>query len=151
MPEVFDCRMCGYCCEGQGGIVVSPTDLDRICQHLELDSTTFTERYGCVQNGKLKVRTGDDGFCIFFEKGRGCGVHVAKPDICRAWPFFRGNMIDSESFFLAKEYCAGICRESTHAEFVVAGKKYLQDNALQASNAKTEAHALFSLDTKIVK
>ncbi len=151
MTSVFDCRMCGGCCEGKGGIVVSPTDLKRICLHLDVDADTFEQRYGCIQNGKLKVRTGDDGFCIFFVQGAGCAVHIAKPDICRAWPFFRGNMIDNESFFLAKDYCAGIRPDSTHAEFVAEGLLYLQENSLQAQNTKTEAHALFPLDVKIGK
>lgn len=26
---VFECRMCGHCCEGSGGIVVSPADVGR--------------------------------------------------------------------------------------------------------------------------
>ena len=26
--------MCGHCCEGRGGIVVSPTDLARLASHM---------------------------------------------------------------------------------------------------------------------
>ena len=33
---VFNCRMCGHCCEGRGGIVVSPTDLARLAAHMGL-------------------------------------------------------------------------------------------------------------------
>ncbi len=143
--SVFECTMCGQCCEGQGGIVVSPSDLVRICDHLQLDAEEFREKYGIVHNGKLKVRSGDDDFCIFFKAGVGCGVHVARPDICRAWPFFRGNMLDNESFFLAKDYCPGIGKESTHEEFVQEGLEYLQENTLNAQDATKEANALFSI------
>ncbi len=139
---VFECTMCGQCCEGQGGIVVSPTDLARLCEHFQIDAEAFEVQYGCVQNGKLKVRTGEDNFCIFFKEGVGCAAHVARPDICRAWPFFRGNMVDNESFYLAKDYCPGIKPTSTHDAFVAEGALYLQEHGLQASNAKTEAHAL---------
>ncbi len=139
----FDCTMCGQCCEGQGGIVVSPTDLERLCAHFSVDAQVFTEKYGYIHNGKLKVRVGEDNFCIFFKEGVGCAAHVARPDICRAWPFFRGNMVDSESFYLAKDYCPGIHKDSTHKAFVAEGKQYLQENGLGASCAKTEAHALF--------
>ncbi len=147
--KVFECRMCGQCCEGQGGIVVSPTDLERICQHLKLSVAQFRDKFGCDHNGKLKVRTGDDGNCIFFKQQIGCGVHVARPDICRAWPFFRGNMLDAESFFLAKDYCPGIAPQSVHADFVAEGLEYLDENNLQASNAKNEAHALIPMAKNI--
>ncbi len=140
--SVFECTMCGQCCEGQGGIVVSPTDLERLCAHFQLSAQAFEDQYGCVQNGKLKVRTGADNFCIFFKDGVGCAAHVARPDICRAWPFFRGNMVDNESFYLSKDYCPGLRADSTHAEFVAEGAQYLQDNGLRAKDAKTEAHAL---------
>ncbi len=144
---VFTCTMCGQCCEGQGGIVVSPTDLTRLCAHFQMSPEEFSKAYGCIQNGKLKVRTGDDNFCIFFKEGVGCAAHIARPDICRAWPFFRGNMVDNESFFLAKDYCPGIAPESAHAAFVAEGVRYLQENGLQASDAKTEAHALLPFQT----
>lgn len=31
---VFDCQMCGQCCEGEGGIVLSPKDLKRLYEGL---------------------------------------------------------------------------------------------------------------------
>lgn len=139
---VFDCRMCGICCEGKGGIVVSPTDLPRICAFLEQSPAEFTTTYGEQHNGKLKIRTGDDGFCIFFVQGKGCSVHPAKPDICRAWPFFRGNIVDAESYAMAKEFCAGIRPDAAHDEFVAEGRAYLQAQGLHAEDSHTEANAL---------
>ena len=29
--QAFSCKMCGHCCKGKGGIVVSPSDLKRLC------------------------------------------------------------------------------------------------------------------------
>ena len=139
---VFDCAMCGICCEGKGGIVVSPKDLQRICAFLDMDADTFKERYGVMHNGKLKVRSGEDGNCVFFVSGQGCRVHEGKPDICRAWPFFRGNMVDPESLYMAKEFCPGIRKDATHAAFVAEGRQYLLEQDLEASDPRCEAHAL---------
>ncbi len=141
--------MCGHCCEGKGGIVVSPKDLERICAHLSLSAEEFIEKYGVMNNGKLKIGNGDDGYCVFFVFGKGCAVHEGKPDICRAWPYFRGNMIDSESLFLAKDFCPGIRPNASHAEFVLEGQKYLVKHNLLASDAKTEAHALLPTNVDI--
>lgn len=145
--EAFDCRMCGHCCHGEGGIVVSPTDLDRLCGHTGMAPTDFTAAYCEHRNGKLKIRTGADSNCIFFETGRGCGVHEAKPDICRAWPFFRGNLVDRESLELAKDFCPGIRPDVSHGEFAAQGRQYLESRGLVASDRTSEANALV-LDEK---
>lgn len=139
---VFDCQMCGICCEGKGGIVVSPTDLARICDFLHLSPEAFTSQYGEQHNGKLKIRTGDDGFCVFFVQGKGCSVHVAKPDICRAWPYFRGNIVSAESFAMAKDFCPGIKPEARHEDFVLEARQYLKEHGLHAENPHSEANAL---------
>lgn len=142
---VFLCRMCGRCCEGEGGIVLAPEDMRRLCVSLALDEEVFMERYGVVRNGKITVRTGKDGRCVFFTAGEGCAVHGDKPDVCRAWPFFRGNMVDPESLRMAKDYCPGIHAEVGHAAFVEEGARYLRAHALEARDPSREAHALLSV------
>ncbi|MCR5815128.1 MAG: YkgJ family cysteine cluster protein [Desulfovibrio sp.] len=142
MSSVFDCKMCGHCCEGKGGIVVGPKDLTRLASYLHLSEELVIERYAEYSGSKLKLRNADNGFCIFFAKDQGCQVHAGKPDICRAWPFFRGNLIDAESFAMAREFCPGINKEISHQQFVEAGLTYLREENLLAHNAKQEANAL---------
>lgn len=139
---VFHCQMCGHCCEGQGGIIVSPNDLLRLSSFLQLSDSEVIERFGEKRDGKLQIRTGTDGYCIFFRQGKGCTVHEGKPDICRAWPFFRGNLIDSESFAMAKDFCPGIDKDASHATFSAEGKAYLSNMELLAHDTSNEANAL---------
>ena len=139
---VFQCRMCAHCCEGRGGIVVSPADLTRLAAFLHLAPEEAVKRYGEHSGGKLKIRTGDDGRCIFFRDGQGCGVHEGKPAICRAWPFFRGNIEDPASLALAKDFCPGIAPEVRHAEFARRGLAYLREEGLLAHDPSCEANAL---------
>ncbi len=140
--NVFDCRMCGECCRGSGGIVVSLRDLERLCAHLSLQPREFAERFAERRNGKLVVRIGADGRCIFFAVGSGCTVHAAKPDICRAWPFFRGNLVDAGSLALAKEYCPGIDPTVEHTEFARAGLADLAAAGIAGRGGADEATAL---------
>lgn len=142
IAAAFDCKRCGHCCEGRGGIVVSHTDLERLCLHLGLTAEAFTERYGELRGGKLQVRAGDDGFCVFFVPESGCAVHGAKPDICRAWPYFRGNLVDAESFALAKDFCPGIPAEQAHADFVREGLESLAAEELTGTAQADQAGAL---------
>jgi uncharacterized protein len=140
--SVFNCRMCGHCCEGRGGIVVSPSDMTRLAAHMQLPPEQVAEQYCERIGGKLKIRCGDDGYCVFFHQGSGCGVHEGKPSICRAWPFFRGNIEDAASLAMAKEFCPGIEPDAKHAQFALEGREYLQENGLLASDSSCEANAL---------
>ena len=140
--SVFNCRMCGHCCEGKGGIIVSPTDLPRLAAHLGLPPETVVERFCERVGGKIKIRSGADGYCVFFHQGKGCGVHEGKPSICRAWPFFRGNIEDAASLSMAKEFCPGIEESAKHEDFAREGRAYLKEHNLLASDASCEANAL---------
>lgn len=145
MPEaalVFKCKKCGQCCEGRGGIVLSPADLSRLAAFLGSGEDVVRREYAEVSNGKLKIRIGTDGKCVFFREGQGCIVHEGKPDICRAWPFFRGNLLDPVSFALAREFCPGIGRDVTFLEFSQAGRDWIACEKLGARNPDTEANAL---------
>ena len=139
---VFTCKMCGRCCHGEGGIVVSPKDLARITKALHLTAEEFIAKYGEYRLGKLQIRTGEDGACIFFKDGQGCTVHAGKPDVCRAWPFFRGNIVDPDSLAMAKDYCPGIEPDCTHEAFAKEGRKYLEKHHLLAHNKDSEGFAV---------
>lgn len=139
---VFDCQKCGTCCLGEGGIVLGPKDLARLAAHFSMEPERFLSEYTTLHNGKHKIRTGPDGNCLFFRAGKGCNVHEFKPDVCRAWPFFRGNMVDADSLAMAKEFCSGIRRDATHEEFVTEGHAYLEEHGLLADDPTKEANAL---------
>ena len=136
---VFDCLRCGGCCRGEGGIVLTEADVDRLCGHLGMDRPAFAAAYVETVSGKNRLRTDAKGWCIFFTEG--CSVHPAKPTICRAWPFFRGNMVDANSWLMAQDACPGINNESGHPEFVAQGNVYLHDLDLEPSTA-TSPNAL---------
>ncbi len=142
-PTAFDCQMCGHCCEGRGGIVLAAKDRARLAEHLGLEVDAFLERYAEELNGKLVLRVNADGFCVFF--GKGCSVHQAKPDICRAWPFFRGNLVDELSWRMAQEYCPGINPAAGHAEFVRQGLAHLASNRLLDSAEDVDGPAALKL------
>ncbi|MDL2307646.1 YkgJ family cysteine cluster protein [Desulfovibrio sp. OttesenSCG-928-C06] len=126
----FDCLMCGRCCEGSGGIILSAKDLERICAHMGLSAKDFSERYAEQKRGKLGIKAGSDGFCVFFKKDRGCTVHQGRPDICRAWPYFKGNLTDPVSLEMAREDCPGINRKISFAGFREQGLNYLREHQL---------------------
>lgn len=142
MCGTFECRRCGKCCEGRGGIVVGERDLIRLADHFAVAPERFLERYTEMLGGKPCLLTGSDGACLFFKAGFGCTIHPARPDVCRAWPFFRGNLIDSISFEMAREDCPGISRTCGHSRFAHEGYAYLAENGLLGSDPSRDGRAL---------
>ena len=121
--SAFECRRCGHCCSGQGGIVLTAKDVERLCAYLGQARDAFLESSTVCAGSKVHLGVRPDGYCLFFADG--CGVHPARPDICRAWPYFRGNLVDSGSWAMSQDYCPGISPEVTHGEFVRQGLKSL--------------------------
>jgi len=129
--KAFDCRRCGHCCKGSGGIVLTGKDQARLADHLALSVERFLQDHTVRAGDKVLLGVRDDGFCIFFDEG--CGVHASRPDICRAWPFFRGNLLDESSWELCLEYCTGINPSVTHEEFVRQGLAALREQGVGSS------------------
>ena len=125
-----------------GGIVLGRRDRMRLSRWLDLSEEQLSEKYCEMTRGKLVLTTGPDGFCVFFRQGLGCAVHEAKPDICRAWPWFRGNLEDEQSFFMAREFCKGIDRAISHKAFAEAGKEYLRRKGIMGAGEDDEANSL---------
>lgn len=136
--------MCGHCCQGEGGIVLTEKDRTRLADHLGISPEELVKRFAVTRGGKLHLTCGDDGFCVFFDQG--CGVHPGRPDICRAWPYFRGNLVDKTSWEMIQDYCPGVNPAAGHAEFVRQGKLYLHSQGLLRYDPDTSPNALISDD-----
>lgn len=142
MEGSFNCAMCGQCCKGAGGIVSAPEEQQAMADYLGLSLPEFQKKYIYFQGSKYFVRTDEKGTCLFFENRRGCIVHPAKPKTCRAWPFFRGNLMDESSFEMAREYCPGINPEISFADFVSQGMDYLKQHDIVQGKGPSPANAL---------
>lgn len=136
--KVFECQKCGHCCEGRGGIVLEEGELERIAQFLEQAPQDVRNEYCVVSGGKWKLGIGKDGFCVFFRREQGCGIHEVKPNVCRAWPFFRGNLVDETSMRMAADFCPGII-EKEYEKFQEFGLNYLNKNHLVSKDGIANA------------
>ncbi len=121
--KAFDCKMCGQCCYGKGGIIVSDVEVERIAQFLNIDPEEFKSKYTEVRNNQRMLEAGENGFCVFFDKEKQCLIHTVKPDICYLWPFYDANMNDEYSWDMAKDACPGINPDATFDEFVKQGRE----------------------------
>ena len=121
--KAFECKMCGECCYGEGGINIDEKEIKRISDFLGISEKALLDQYCYSRNGKMSIKTGSNGFCIFFDKKTSCKIHPVKPAICSLWPFFPALIKFRSAWKLAQEACPGINPECSHEEFVKQANK----------------------------
>ncbi len=117
-------------------------DRKRLAEHLNISVDELVKKYAHQRGGKLHLNVGKDNYCIFYKEG--CGVHPGRPDICRAWPYFRGNLVDELSWEMIQDYCPGVNPKAGHKEFVRQGREYLHKEDLLRYDPETSPNALIS-------
>jgi Fe-S-cluster containining protein len=123
---VFQCRQCGDCCAGRGGIFVKPREVEEMAALLGLPVVEFCRRY--VEASEMGPRlTTENGVCVFLLEGKLCRVHPVKPFICRQWPFLPALLGDSEELAQAKGACPGINPDCSHEDFVAEASSLAKD------------------------
>jgi Fe-S-cluster containining protein len=115
---VFQCRQCGDCCSGRGGIFVKPQEVEEMAALLGLAVEEFCRLYVEASAMGPRLAIADNGFCVFLMEGNLCRVHPVKPFICRQWPFLPILLVDPDELEHAKTACPGISPECTHEDFV---------------------------------
>jgi Fe-S-cluster containining protein len=115
---VFQCRQCGDCCAGRGGIFVKPQEVEDMAALLGLQVAEFCQRYLEASPMGPRLTVAANGFCVFLMEGNLCRVHLVKPFICRQWPFLPALLVDPDELEHAKTACPGINPACTHEDFV---------------------------------
>jgi hypothetical protein len=115
---VFQCRQCGDCCSGRGGIFVKPFEVEEMAALLSLPVEEFSRLYVEASAMGPRLVIADNGFCVFMMEGSLCRVHPVKPFICRQWPFLPILLVDPDELEHAKTACPGINPACSHADFV---------------------------------
>jgi Fe-S-cluster containining protein len=112
----FECQRCNQCCQGNGGILLRPEQIEPAAKELNVPKDEFLERFCEPKDGMFSVRSGENDWCLLLGP-EGCRIHQIKPDICRRWPFFEALMKDASAFGEAKLICPGLNPEASHEEF----------------------------------
>jgi uncharacterized protein len=116
--KAFECKKCGACCYGRGGILVNEQETRDIAAFLCISLEAFIKAYCETRNGKRYVQSRQDGYCVFFDRERLCRIHPVKPRPCRLWPFYPALLKDKGSWKAAMDACPGINPNVSHEDFV---------------------------------
>jgi Fe-S-cluster containining protein len=78
----FKCRRCRTCCNNKR-IVPDRAEIERLAARLGLPEAAFRSSFLEPADGTIRLRPNGD--CVFLDE-RGCGVHPARPLVCRLFP-----------------------------------------------------------------
>ncbi len=105
------CRDCSACCHGVGELVeLNPYDVWALSRHLGQGLDQLLEAYLHLRlENRLLLpylrMVGEDERCSFLNAQGWCGIHSARPDICRLFPLGRAYEQGDFSFFLQTGVC----------------------------------------------
>lgn len=114
VPFRFRCQRSGRCCKVPRGYVwLDEPDCERMADALGLDREAFAEKTRLVPDpatGRLRLALRDDGTgrCGLLEGENHCTVYDARPEHCRAFPYWSSVLTDAAAFERARATCPGI-------------------------------------------
>lgn len=112
--DIFECKQCGYCCQGETTVSLDERDVDRMAAYLRMDRSELEAKYWRISGNTIQMKTAS-GCCIFYDQG--CTIHNGKPWRCNQWPLHPSILHDKASFQTIRNSCPGINRELSYEEF----------------------------------
>jgi len=113
----FTCTQCGNCCSGPPGhVMISRDEIALLAQSLKLTVEDTISQY-CIWIGdelSLRERRNPQGQfdCIFLDTHPGgkrtCSIYNVRPEQCRTWPFWEGNLASRENWERSAIRCHGM-------------------------------------------
>jgi Fe-S-cluster containining protein len=104
----FACQTgCVRCCDTQGFVYITDSDLQRMAKYLGLTAEDFEKQYVIRYRRILRLRKPRKSQCHFLNAG-GCSVHPVKPVQCRTYPFWPEIVEDQAAWNAEAKRCPGI-------------------------------------------
>lgn len=116
ISDIFVCRQCGYCCQGETTVSLDKNDQKKMVRHLGLEREEVARRFWRQTGGTVQMQV-IDGHCVFYDNG--CTIHAGKPWRCTQWPMHPSILADRDNYEIIRESCPGINSELGYDEFSI--------------------------------
>ncbi len=111
--KIFECKRCGFCCQGESTVSLSDEEQKRIASYLGIPVSEFLTKYTVKRGKRVEMKT-INGHCIFYDELSSlCKIHPVKPFHCRQWPLHPSILRDKESFEIIRRSCQGFSPDAT--------------------------------------
>jgi Fe-S-cluster containining protein len=101
---------CFNACCRHADVTLAPYDVFRLQKRLGMNSDEFlgkhTVPFQLDADGTpaIKLRTDDDGVCLFLDGENGCSVYEDRPTVCRYYPVALLNMREKDTYEARQQY-----------------------------------------------
>ncbi len=146
----FNCHpgvTCFTVCCRELELALTPYDVLRLKNRLNVSSSTFLDRYVIIEKDpkepfpRFYLTMVDDGraSCVFVSE-KGCTVYEDRPGACRAYPVGRGarqkqsGRIEEIHVLLQEPHCRGFSESKNHT-----AKNYITEQELSVYNESNDA------------
>ncbi|TVR59162.1 MAG: YkgJ family cysteine cluster protein [Spirochaetaceae bacterium] len=115
----FACTRCSLCCRFDSGYVfLTESDIIKLCDGLPMGRKELIDTYCTVVHiggfTRVSLKEKQNFDCVFWQNG-GCSVYEFRPLQCRAYPFWRHNLENRDSWDDVAKECPGINIGRTHS------------------------------------
>jgi Fe-S-cluster containining protein len=119
----FKCTGCGDCCTGSPGYVwIDEKEIAEMAEFLNISEEEFVKKYTRRIRGSLSLKEHPVNFDCVFLKEKKCLLYKARPNQCKAFPWWPENIQSKEDWDEAAERCEGI----NHPDAPVISLKEIQ-------------------------
>ena len=119
----FACQGCGECCRGPGGYVwVTEEEARELAAALDMDFRRFAASMLRSTPAGLALIDDRKGDCPLLGGDGRCRAYEKRPVQCRAWPWWKENLVSRRSWEAAADRCPGMnrgpiqCRDAVERE-----------------------------------
>jgi Fe-S-cluster containining protein len=104
----FECqRGCTRCCEQEGFIYLTESDVVRMAEFLGLSQSDFERRFVYRTTKFIRLKSAKAAPCHFLN-ANGCSIHAVKPLQCRAFPLWPELLASEQEWSQTASWCPGI-------------------------------------------
>lgn len=110
----FGCTQCGQCCTGSPGYVwITKEEVEKAAEFLKITPELFMRRYTRRVGPRIALTelAKKNYDCVFLKDNR-CTIYSVRPEQCRKFPWWPGNLKSRRSWEETAKRCEGINHEN---------------------------------------
>lgn len=128
VSQIFSCKRCGYCCQGETTVSLNEKDQERMLKALNMPEEHVKKIFWRVTGKTVQMNT-VDGHCVFYDDG--CKVHKGRPWRCGQWPLHPSILSDENNFLTISDSCPGINKDISYEKFCQILRKLMAESDIK--------------------
>ena len=128
VSQIFSCKRCGYCCQGETTVSLNEKDQERMIKALNMPEEHVKKIFWRVTGKTVQMNT-VDGHCVFYDDG--CKVHKGRPWRCGQWPLHPSILSDENNFLTISDSCPGINKDISYEKFCQILRKLMAESDIK--------------------